>query len=91
MSNLNVSPESKQGRVLSGLQASTAKGLTGKQIEARFSVGNARAMVSSLRMKGFPIYANEHTDTKGRTKTFYRLGTPSRKVIAAGYKALATA
>ena len=48
-------------------------------------------MVSSLRMKGFPIYANEHTDTKGRTKTFYRLGTPSRKVIAAGYKALATA
>jgi|TARA_A200000159_G_scaffold157280_1_gene173211 predicted ArsR family transcriptional regulator len=88
--NLNVNPESKQARVLSALEGA-AKGLTGKQIESRYSVGNARAMVSSLRMKGFPVYANEHTDTKGRTKTFYRLSTPSRKVIAAGYRALASA
>ena len=88
--NLNVNPESKQARVLSALEGAE-KGLTGKQIESRYSVGNARAMVSSLRMKGFPVYANEHTDTKGRTKTFYRLSTPSRKVIAAGYRALASA
>lgn len=88
--NLNVNPESKQARVLAALEGA-AKGLTGKQIESRYSVGNARAMVSSLRMKGFPVYANEHTDTKGRTKTFYRLSTPSRKVIAAGYRALASA
>jgi predicted ArsR family transcriptional regulator len=88
--NLNVNPESKQGKVLAGLQ-SVNKGLTGKQIEARFGVGNARSLVSALRMKGFPIYANEHKDTKGRTKTFYRLSTPSRKVIAAGYRALAAA
>lgn len=88
--NLNVNPESKQARVLAALEGAS-KGLTGKQIEARYNVGNARAMVSSLRMKGFPVYANEHTDTKGRTKTFYRLSTPSRKVIAAGYRALASA
>lgn len=90
--NLNVSPESKQAKVLSALQTTSAdkgKGLTGKQIEARFGVGNARATVSALRMKGFPIYANEYKDTKGRVKTFYRLSTPSRKVIAAGYRALA--
>jgi len=30
------------------------------------------------------------TDTKGRTRNVYRLGTASRAVIAAGYKALAT-
>lgn len=87
--NLNVKSDSKQARVLAALESAT-KGLTAKQIEARFG-GNATATVSDLRFKGFPIYANQHTDTKGRTKTFFRLGTPSRKVLAAGYRALANA
>lgn len=78
----------KEARVLEALQ-NTYKGLTAAQIESRFGVGNARSTVSALRMKGFAIYANQHTDTKGRTKTFYRLGTPSRRVVAAGYRALA--
>jgi len=81
---------SKQDRVLEALQ-STNRGLTAAQIEARFGVGNARSTVSALRMKGFAIYANQNTDTKGRTKTFYRLGTPSREIVAAGYRALAAA
>jgi predicted ArsR family transcriptional regulator len=80
----------KQDRVLEALQ-NTNRGLTAAQIEARFGVGNARSTVSALRMKGFAIYANQHTDTKGRTKTFYRLGTPSREVVAAGYRAIAAA
>ena len=78
---------SKMERVLEVL--STGQELTGKQIQARFGVGNARATVSALRMKGYPIYANEHKDTKGRVKTKYRLGSPSRAVIAAGYRSLA--
>ena len=78
---------SKMERVLEVL--STGQELTGKQIQARFGVGNARATVSALRMRGYPIYANEHKDTKGRVKTKYRLGSPSRAVIAAGYRALA--
>lgn len=78
----------KEARVLDALQ-STDRGLTAAQLEARFGVGNARSTVSALRMKGYAIYANQHTDTKGRTKTFYRLGTPSREVVAAGYRALA--
>ena len=77
----------KQDRVLEVL--STGQELTAKQIQARFGIGNARATVSALRMKGYPIYANEHKDTKGRVKTKYRLGSPSRAVIAAGYRALA--
>ncbi len=40
---------------------------------------------------GLPIYNNRHVDTKGRVVNKYRLGTPSRKVIAAGYRALAGA
>jgi predicted ArsR family transcriptional regulator len=79
---------SNKNRVLEALQE-FPRGLTAAQIQARYRVGNARAEVSRLRMEGFPIYANQETDTKGRTKTFYRLGTPSRKVIAAGYRALA--
>ena len=77
----------KMDRVLVALQEGQL--LTAKQIEARFGVGNARSTVSALRMKGFPVYANRHVDTKGRQTTKYRLGTPRRAVVAAGYKALA--
>ena len=88
MSISTTTTVTKEQKVLEALQ-STNKGLTEAQIEARFGVGNARSTVSALRMKGFAIYANQNTDTKGRTKTFYRLGTPSRAVVAAGYRALA--
>jgi len=88
MANSANAVVTKEARVLEALQA-TDRGLTGAQIESRFGVGNARSTVSALRMKGFAIYANKNTDTKGRVKTFYRLGTPSRAVVAAGYKALA--
>jgi len=84
----NSTVVTKEARVLEALKANN-RGLTAAQIEARFGVGNARSTVSALRMKGFAIYANKKTDTKGRTKTFYRLGNPSRAVVAAGFKALA--
>lgn len=64
--------------------------LTAKQITARFGIANPTATVSDLRLRGgFAIYANEHTDTKGRETVKYRLGNPSRAVVAAGYRALA--
>ena len=79
--------ESKQSRVLMALQ--NGEQLTAKQIAARFGVKNPTATVSDLRFAGFAIYANQHKDTKGRVTTKYRLGRPSREVIAAGYRALA--
>jgi len=64
--------------------------LTAKQITHRFGIANPTATVSDLRLRsGFAIYANEHTDTKGRVSVKYRLGNPSREVVAAGYRALA--
>ena len=63
--------------------------LTAKQLSARYNIANPHDAVYQLRMKGFSIYLNKHTDTKGRVTHKYRLGTPSRAVIAAGYKALA--
>ena len=49
-------------------------------------------MISSLRMQGYPIYLNKRTSVfEGEKQVYmkYRLGTPKRSVIAAGYKALA--
>lgn len=63
---------------------------TGKQMAARFgtTVNTIAARVSELRNQGYAIYANRKTDSQGRTATFYRLGTPTRAVVAAGYRAL---
>lgn len=78
----------KKAAVLTALQ-NTDRGLTAAQITARYDVANVRATISNLRMDGFAIYANTHTDTKGRTKTFYRIGRPTRAIVAAGYRAMA--
>lgn len=79
---------SKTDRVISALEAGDT--FTSAQIKSRFGVANPTALVSSLRMKGYAVYGNARTNSKGETRTFYRLGTPSRAVVAAGYKALAS-
>ena len=76
----------KQSRLLEALRSGEA--LTAKQINARFGIANPTATVSDLRFAGFAVYANKHKDTKGRKSTKYRLGTPSRQIVAAGYRAL---
>ena len=77
----------KQGRLLEAFK--NGERLTAKQIAARFDIANPTATVSDLRYMGYAIYANRHTDSKGRETTKYRLGRPSREVVAAGYRALA--
>ena len=77
----------KKERLLEALQ--NGDRLTAKQIASRFGIANPTATVSDLRFDGFAVYANKHTDTKGRISTKYRLGKPSRRIVAAGYKAMA--
>jgi predicted ArsR family transcriptional regulator len=77
----------KQNRLLEALQ--NGEQLTAKQIAARFGIANPTATISDLRFSGFAVYANKHVDTKGRVSTKYRLGRPSREIVAAGYRALA--
>ena len=77
----------KEAKVLNALQE--GRTLSSAQMVSYFGTGNPQAVIQSLRFKGFPIYLNTVTDTKGRSRNVYRLGTPSRAVIAAGYKALA--
>jgi len=77
---------SKKTRVLDALLS--GEQLTAKQISARFGLKNPHEAVRSLRADGFAIYSNERTNSKGAVKSFYRLGTPSRAVVAAGYALL---
>jgi len=51
------------------------------------TVNSVTSRISELRRDGFVIYANRRTDTKGRTKTFYRHGKPTRSLISAAYSA----
>ena len=78
----------KKAAVLEALK-NNESGVTAAQLESWLDIGNVRATVSDLRFEGYAIYANKKTDTKGRTKTFYRLGRPSRAIVAAGYRAMA--
>jgi len=78
----------KTTKVISALESGTE--LTAKQISARYGVKNVRALMSSLRMQGYPVYLNKRVSSfDGETYMKYRLGTPTRAVIAAGYRALA--
>lgn len=81
------STDSKTGRLLNALQKGEA--LTEGQIRQRFGLKNPRASVSDIRYAGFAVYANQRKDTKGRVTTKYVMGRPSRRLIAAGYKAMA--
>jgi len=83
-----MTTSTKEMKVLSALQE--GRTLSSAQIKSFFGAGNPQAVIQSLRFKGFPIYLNTVTDTKGRSRNVYRLGTASRAVVAAGYKALAT-
>ena len=78
----------KTAKVIAALESGVE--LTGKQIESRYNVANARALISSLRMQGYSVYLNRRTNRFGDTYSKYRLGTPSRAVVAAGYQALAS-
>jgi len=63
--------------------------LTAKQISARYGVKNVRAVISKLRTEGYSIYLNKRVSSfDGETYMKYRLGTPRRAVVAAGYAAL---
>jgi hypothetical protein len=61
---------------------------TSKQIAARFAVANPTALITNLRNDGYAIYANRRTNRYGETYTKYRLGVPTRQMIAVGYRML---
>ena len=77
----------KTEKVITALEGGAE--LTAKQITARYGVANPRAVISSLRMQGYPVFLNQRTNSFGETYSKYRFGTPTRAVVAAGNQALA--
>ena len=63
--------------------------VTASQAEKRFGSKNISADVSRIRQAGFAVYANSRTAGNHVEVTEYQIGQPSRKLIAAGYKAMA--
>jgi hypothetical protein len=63
--------------------------VTASQASKRFGIKNVSAEVSRIRQSGFAVYANTRVAGNNVKVTEYRLGTPSRKIVAAGYKAMA--
>jgi hypothetical protein len=63
--------------------------VTASQASKRFGIKNVSAEVSRIRQAGFAVYANQRTAGNGVRVTEYVIGKPSRKLVAAGYKAMA--
>jgi len=62
--------------------------ITAAAAEKRFGIKNIRAEATRIRQAGFAVYANSRRAGNGVEVTEYQIGEPSRKLIAAGYKAL---
>jgi len=58
---------------------------TANQIASRFAVANPTALITNLRQAGYAIYANRRTNSRGETYTKYRMGRPTRQMVAVGY------
>ena len=85
--NMRINPETKTFKLFTALQ--NGERVTASQAAKRFGVKNISAEVSRIRQAGFVVYANSRVAGNNVKVTEYRIGTPSRKLIAAGYKAMA--
>jgi len=62
--------------------------LTVAQARSRFGIANVGARIEELRAEGHCIYTNKKTLDNGKTITFYRLGKPSREMVAMAHAVL---
>ena len=70
---------SKKAKILTLL--SNGESVTWKTLRRRFDLQSPRAMVDQLREEGNMVYINQ-----SKQGVSYRLGTPSKEIIAAGIK-----
>lgn len=65
----------------------SGKTLTERQASSMLKVQALPARISELRQAGHCIYTNVYTGKDGVERTGYRLGRPSRKIVAMAYAA----
>lgn len=79
--------DTKQGRLFKALVLN-GETLTESQIAKRFGIANPTATISTIRQRGYAVYANQRTAGNGVKVTEYRHGNASRKMVALAYKAM---
>ena len=84
---MTINPGTKTYKLFSAL--SNGERVSASQAAKRFGIKNISAEVSRVRQAGFAVYANSRKAGNGVKVTEYVIGKPSRKLIAAGYKAMA--
>jgi hypothetical protein len=84
---MRFNEDTKTYRLFNALHQGEA--VTPASAEKRFGIKNISAEVSRIRQAGFAVYSNTRVAGNGVRVTEYQMGKPSRKLIAAGYKAMA--
>lgn len=82
-----ISPETKTFKLFNALKE--GERFTASQAEKRFGIKNISAEATRIRQAGYAVYANSRKAGNGVTVTEYEMGRPSRRVVAAGYRAMA--
>ena len=83
----SIKKDTKTHKLFSALK--NGERVTASDAAKRFGIKNISAEASRIRQAGFAVYANTRKAGNGVQVTEYQIGEPSRKLIAAGYKALA--
>ena len=81
------SPKTKTYKLFNALHSGET--VTPAQAEKRFGIKNISAEASRIRQAGFAVYSNSRTAGNGVKVTEYVIGKPSRKIVSAGYRAIA--
>jgi hypothetical protein len=82
----NINPNTKTYKLFNALRDGDA--VSAAEAAKRFGIGNIRAEATRIRQSGYAVYANPRTAGNHVRVTEYVIGTPSRAVVAAGYRAL---
>jgi len=85
--NMRISENTKTHKLFTALQA--GEKVSPGQAQKRFGIKNISAEASRIRASGYAVYANRRMAKNHVEVTEYRIGKPSRKIVALGYKARA--
>lgn len=62
--------------------------LTAAKMQSVFGVANPSATINELRNEGHAIYLNTRINASGEKVSFYRLGKPTKRMVAEGIAAI---
>ena len=82
----HFNPETKTFKLFNAMY--NGDKVTASAAEKRFGIKNISAEVSRIRQNGYAVYANNRKAGNGVAVTEYQIGKPSRKIVAAGYRAI---